>query len=157
MAAASLVLSASALAQLAPLDPDWRESSAPPPALRTEGLIGIEMPSALLRFGVDPQSITIGNDGVVRYVIVATSTSGAVNANYEGIRCAAGEVKIYARHTPGSGWTPTSETAWTKLSGHSLQVARSGGCRGRGTTLTAEEVVRDMKAPVHMRNRPEFR
>ncbi|WP_161799043.1 CNP1-like family protein [Caenimonas sp. SL110] len=147
-----------AFAQLSPLDPDWREADAPPPpALRTEGLIDLEMPGALLRFGVDPQSISVGKDGVVRYVIVAKSTSGAVNASYEGIRCAASEVRTYARHTPGAGWTQTPETKWVALSRHSLQVAKSGGCIGAGTNLTAADVVRDMRAPVHMRYRPEYR
>ena len=29
----------------------------------------------------------IGKDGIVRYVVVATSATGAVNAMYEGLRC----------------------------------------------------------------------
>ncbi|MES2784041.1 MAG: CNP1-like family protein [Pseudomonadota bacterium] len=159
LASALCALAASAsLAQLAPLDPDWRESDAPPPpVLRTDGLIELEMPGALLRFGVDPQSITVGKDGVVRYVVVAKSATGTINANYEGIRCAAGEVRIYARHTPGAGWTQTPDTPWVALSRHSLQVARTGGCLGNGTNMTAADVVRDMRAPLYRRYQPEYR
>jgi hypothetical protein len=150
-------------AQLAPLDPDWRETAAPPPpALKTEGLIALEMPGALLRYGIDPTSVTLGKDGVVRYVVVATSSSGAVNASYEGIRCAAGEFKVYARHTPGSGWTLTRDSPWMPLnaqgvSRHSLFVARSGGCMGHGTNVTAADIVRDLRAPPDERFRPERR
>ena len=38
---------------------------------------------------------------MVRYVVVATSDSGAVNAIYEGIRCDTGRFKVYARHNGG--------------------------------------------------------
>ena len=51
----------------------------------------------------------------MRYVVVATSTSGAVNAIYEGIRCNTGEVKVYARHNPDSGWKPARAAEWRPL------------------------------------------
>ena len=60
-------------------DPDWKEIEAPaPPALRTQGLIPLDIPGASLRFGVDPASISVGGDDVVRYVVVATSRTGTV-------------------------------------------------------------------------------
>jgi hypothetical protein len=70
-------------AQLNGVDPDWRESEAPPPpALKTDGLIPLEMVGSSLHFGVDPSSVNVGADGIVRYVVVATSSSGAVNGVY---------------------------------------------------------------------------
>jgi len=36
-----------------------------------------------LTFAVDKTSLTVGSDGVVRYVVVATSPGGARNVNYE--------------------------------------------------------------------------
>ena len=93
-----------------PDTPEWKELDAPPPpALRTSGLIAIDVPGTSLHFGVDPASITVGKDRIVRYVVVATSNSGAVNGMYEGIRCDAGEVKVYARHNPDSGWVPVPD------------------------------------------------
>ncbi|VXC42862.1 conserved hypothetical protein [Burkholderia sp. 8Y] len=58
-----------------------------------------------LTFAVDKSSLTVGNDGVVRYVVVATSPSGARNVNYEGIRCDTYEWRRYASiNEDGTGW-----------------------------------------------------
>lgn len=152
-----LALSAStAFAQLVELDPDWREEAVPPPpAVRSEGLIPLEIPGSTLRFGVDPATIAIGSDRIVRYVVVASGSSGAINALYEGIRCNTGEFKVYARYTPG-GWTATPDTPWRSLreppiSRHSLTVARNGACIGGGTNTSVTQIVRDLRTPVGTR------
>lgn len=142
-----------ASAQLATPDPDWTEAEAPPPpALRIDGLIPLDVPGTSLRFGVDPASITVGSDDVVRYVVVATSPSGTANGIYEGIRCSSGEVKVYARHTPGSGWVPARNSDWTPLhqtsnSRYSLHIARSGVCMGHAPNGPAVQIARDLRAP----------
>ncbi len=96
-----------AFAQLVEQDPDWKEAQVPPPpAIRTSGLLALDMGrSTALKFGVDPASLVISKDGVVRYVMVASSASGATNAMYEGIRCATGELKTYARATTTGKWS----------------------------------------------------
>lgn len=156
-AAASL-----ARAQLAPVDPDWREVEVPPPpAVRLEGLVPLEMPRSALRFGVDPASVAVGNDSVVRYVVVATAAAGAVNAMYEGIRCNTGEFKVYARYNPGSGWRIAKDASWRALHGaqhssHSLVIARTGACDGHAPNHSADQIVRDLRAPVDRRfNQPQ--
>ena len=93
-------------AQLAD-DPDWKESAAlPPPAFDFGKLIPFTgAVSSPLVYGVDPASIRISKeDGVVRYVLVATGSSGARNVIYEGIRCATGEFKTYARYSSDGRW-----------------------------------------------------
>jgi CNP1-like family protein len=148
-------------AQPAPVDPDWRESEAPPPpALKLDGLIPLAVPRAALRFGVDPASVALGSDGIVRYVVVATSDSGAVNALYEGIRCSSGEFKVYARHNPGSGWTVAKDSPWrplhdAKTASHSLVIARHGACVGRGANRSAAQIVRDLRAPFSRFDQPQ--
>lgn len=150
-------------AQLKPDDPDWRELDAPaPPPLRTTGLIPLEMPRSALRFGVDPSSISIGPDGIVRYVVVATSSSGAVNGLYEGVRCDKGEVRTYARHNPDQGWVPAG-SEWRALndgslpSRHALEIARSGACIGRAPNASPQQIARDLRASPGDRFRPEIR
>lgn len=135
-------------------DPDWREDEAPaPPALRTERLIELDFGRAgAMRFGIDPQSVTVGNDGVVRYVVIARGPSGTVNASYEGIRCGPAEVKVYARHNPDSGWVPARQAEWrplheTQNSRHSLYIARNGACIGQGPNGPASKIVRDLGLP----------
>jgi hypothetical protein len=163
VALALALCATAALAQLNPIDPDWREAEAPsPPDLRTDRLIPLEMPPSALRFGVDPASVSLGRDGIVRYVVVATSTSGAVNAMYEGIRCNTAEFKVYARYNPGSGWV-RSQGEWRSLqdgalpSRHSLMIARTGACVGQGANLTAAQIVRDLGTSADRRFRPELR
>jgi hypothetical protein len=111
---ALLLAATSAHAQLVTPDPDWKEAEAPPPpALRTDGLIPLDVPRSALRFCVDPASVAVGSDGIVRYVVVATSSSGAVNAMYEGIRC----TPVSSRCSPVTN--PARAGSW--------QAARSGG------------------------------
>ena len=145
------------------IDPDWREADAPPaPKLRTEGLIPLELPGSQLRFGVDPDSISVGKDGIVHYVVVAASSTGAVNGMYEGVRCATGEMRLYARHIPGAGWVPAKEAQWKPLhaqgvSRHSLLIARNGACIGQGTNQSASQVARDLRSGPDYRFRSEVR
>ncbi len=151
----ALALAGAAAAASAQLIPDvlinWKEAEAPPPpAVRTEGLIPIEMPSSSLRFGVDPASITVGPDSVVRYVVVAASSSGAVNGIYEGIRCNTAEVKIYARYTPGSGWVAVKEPVWQDLrvmanSRHTLAIARNGACQDHAPNGSPVQIAQDLR------------
>lgn len=160
-AAAGLLLAAVAsFAQMAtPLDPDWREIDVPPPPpLRTERLIPLELPGTALQFGVDPASISVGKDGIVRYVVVARSSSGVINANYEGIHCQMANVKVYARHNADSGWVSARDPQWVPIhstpnSRHSLLIARAGACMGHGPNVSADRIARDLAAPADARFR----
>ena len=141
-----------------PDTPEWKELDAPaPPPLRTQGLIPIEVSGTSLRFGVDPASISVGTDRVVRYVVVAQSSSGAINAMYEGLRCDGGLVKVYARYSPGQGWVPASDAEWqpvragTAITRHSLAIARGGACKDTAPNGTASQIALDLKAPVDRR------
>lgn len=137
----------------------WQEQAAPePPALVLDGVVPVEVPRSTLRFGVQSNSVSIGSDAVVRYVVIATSATGPVNAMYEGIRCDAGEVKVYARHNPDRGWAIVKDAPWQPLYNngaqrHSLVIARNGACIGRGTNRTPERVIRDLRAPADERFR----
>ena len=149
-----LLAVAAAQAQVPADDPDWREADAPPPpALKLQGLIPLEIPGSALRFGVDPASITIGDDRVVRYVVVATSTSGVVNGIYEGLRCDNGEVKVYARHNPAGGWSVVKEPKWRPVNEqrYTAVIARGGACVGGGANQSAGRIVRDLRTPLERR------
>lgn len=144
-----------AAAQVSTNSPDWKELDAPPPPpLRTQGLVPVEVGGSALRFGVDPASVTVGQDAIVRYVVVATSASGAVNALYEGIRCDNGTVRVFARHNPDSGWVAASQGGWQEMSSstgatrHSLAIARAGACQDHAPNGSALQIVQDLRAPI---------
>ena len=153
----------SSFAQFTPPDPDWKELDSPaPPAFTLERLVPIDVPRATLRYSVVPASVSLGADRVVRYVVVASSSSGAVNAMYEGIRCSTAEVKVYARHNQDSGWSKAPDAEWRPLhdalrARHSLAIARTGACIGHAPNRSPQEIVRDLRSPVDSRFNNESR
>jgi hypothetical protein len=154
MMGALLLAAAAAQAQVPADDPDWREAEAPPaPALKLDGLIPLDISGSALRFGVDPTSIRIGEDGIVRYIVVATSATGVVNAIYEGIRCDNGQVKVYARHSAAGGWNVVKDAKWRPLQDqrYSLVIARTGACTGRAANQSPARIVRDLRTPLERR------
>ena len=131
---------------------EWKEVEVPPPpALRTSDLVPVDVAGGTeLRYGIDPQSLAVGKDGVVRYVIVASSRSGAVNAIYEGLRCDRGEYRVYARSS-GQGWRSV-EAEWKSVfegaeARHARAVAKAGACIGRVPNHDALQIVRDLRTP----------
>ena len=148
-------LTGTAWAQPALDNPDWTESEVPPPpAFDVNKLIPVDVsPNASLVYGVDPSTIHISNsDGLVRYVIVASSASGARNAMYEAIRCSTGEFKTYARYSPDGHWNPVVHPEWQSMfdnmpSKHALRLARAGICDGRTAALSVDAVVTRLKNP----------
>lgn len=145
------ILAAGATAQMA-TDPVGKASEVPaPPAFNRERVIPIEMPKYVsLSFGVDPATLSITPDGIVRYVMVATSATGTISAMYEGIRCATGEVKTYARYNAQGPWSPVENPQWQDLnsnlpSRHALALARQGACVGSMPASSTKSIVNSLK------------
>jgi hypothetical protein len=108
----------------------------PPPSYSKHKLVPIEMPPYVtLKVGVDPNTIDITADGVMRYVVVMHNASGSVTAAYEGIHCAKGEVKTYARVNSTGAWVFATQPQWRSLANnsgtrHAQAIALQGGCEG---------------------------
>jgi len=132
---------------------DWKESAVPDaPGFRTDQLLTLDMPTHIsLRFGIDPNTLTITPEGVVRYVVVATNSSGGVTAMFEGIRCTTGEVRVYARTNGTQAWKMVKDAPWRSLydtnpSRHAVMFARQGACdNGAPTSYSADGIIRAMK------------
>lgn len=134
-------------------NPDWVEEQVPPPpSFAKDALIAIDMPVHVsVKVGVDPATIAVGADGVVRYVVVMNNASGSTSALYEGIRCITDEVKTYARFGSTGQWSLLDSPAWKELgdntpSRHAIAFARQGGCINRLAT-SQREIVAALKAP----------
>jgi hypothetical protein len=72
------------------------------------------------RFFVDGTTLSVGKDGIVRYVLVARSPDGVQNVTYEGLRCASGEQRIYAFGRPDGSWS-ASRSGWRSLDAPAVQ------------------------------------
>jgi len=79
-----------------------------------------------LTFGIDPASVSIGTDGVVRYTVVITTPGGGRNVNYEGIRCDTYEWRLYASlNADHDGWDRTVENDWDRIQKGTLNAYHS--------------------------------
>lgn len=135
-------------------DPDWKETQAPPPpAFDVKRLVEVEAPAyASVKYGVDPETIAITGDGIVRYVVVASNRSGASNAFYEGVRCATGEMKTYARYS-GQQWNLVADPEWKRIatmaSRHTAELAGQGLCRGAAPRESVREMLKYIRQPLN--------
>lgn len=91
----------------------WQEEKIKPPAAPDmDKLIPFEVSvSNDNRFLVDPASISIGKDGVVRFTVVIES-SGARTVNYEGLRCNTRERRLYAFGQADGSWIESKGSSW---------------------------------------------
>jgi len=72
-------------------------------------------PTTTLDFAVDAKSVSVTEEGIVRFVLVVTSQSGASNISYEGIRCSTGERKLYAVGQTNGSWTAARRDIWETI------------------------------------------
>jgi hypothetical protein len=88
-----------------------------------------------LRFFVDPASLTVGADGIVRFTVVIRGEGAASNVSYEAIRCKTRERKVYAYGRPTAPGTRCAIRSGR----------RSAGPRPRGI---ASRSIRTTSAPL---------
>ncbi len=100
-----------------------------------------------IRFFVDGQSISIGSDGVIRFVLVVIGSQGAQNISYEGMRCETGERRAYAFGHGDKTWSKARGDQWVKVRGdtnnHYVELYSSYFC-ANGVVVTTPDAVRQM-------------
>lgn len=69
------------------------------------------------RFMVDERSISVGDDGVVRYTLVVEASGGARNVTFEGVRCVSGSYRIYAIGGHDGRWREARNSEWAPIAG----------------------------------------
>ncbi len=123
---------------------NWKEGEVPLPAYpKAEGLIEFTAgPDSRFRFFIDPASLSLSADGVVRYTLIARSASGFANVSYEGMRCSPASYKVYALGHEGR-WT-LRESEWRAIRGGSVQrwhaeLSADFFCPKSGSILSADE------------------
>lgn len=67
------------------------------------------------RFFIDGATLSVGKDGVVRYVLVIRTRGGATNVSLEGIRCENRKFKIYATGQRDGSWTRSRRDEWRPI------------------------------------------
>jgi hypothetical protein len=125
----------------------WEEVAIQlPDAPKPENLLPFEVSIASQQFSVDAASLTVGSDGVVRYTVVSTSSAGARNVSYEGIRCSSLERKLYAFGQPDGSWSRSRRDRWESVRGSSpnryqATLAYEYFCEGRTVAGRADQML----------------
>ena len=88
-------------------DKPWQEMEIEPPAFpRQENLLEFYVSAvATNKYFIDASTLSVGSDGVVRYVLVVKTSGGATNVSFEGINCKERSWKHYATGRSDSTWT----------------------------------------------------
>ncbi|MCX8016983.1 MAG: CNP1-like family protein [Rhodocyclaceae bacterium] len=101
-------------------DPDaprWQEEAVEPPAYpQAANLLPFYVSEMTAhRFFIDGSTLSVGKDGVVRYVLVVQTSGGATNVSFEGIRCETREFRIYATGRHDGSWAKARVSPWRPI------------------------------------------
>lgn len=95
----------------------WRELEVQlPPAPDEKTLIPLYVSAATdNRFFIDGASLSVGSDGVIRYVLLILSPQGGRNVTFEGMRCSSRERRIYASGRSDGSWSKSRNNEWVRI------------------------------------------
>lgn len=135
---------------------NWRELEAQlPPAPRDEVLLPFYVsPAAESSFRIDTSSLSVGGDGVIRYVLVVVTPGGARNISFEGLRCDTRERRLYAFGRSDGTWSKARSSQWAVVENkvvnrHHTALMQEYFCPGGVAIRTVEEGVTALKAGGH--------
>lgn len=158
-----LLMAAGAMAQSFEEDfeseKSWKEIEARLPAYpKPEALLPFQVsPAIALRYFIDAESITPGEDGVVRYSLIVKSPSGAENVTFEGMRCSTRERKLYAFGRRDSTWSRNRYARWDPIevgvrqAEHQVVLYKEFFCPEKVMVSSREEAVGALKDGMHPR------
>lgn len=133
-----------------------------PPAPKAEDLIRFDAGPTRRGFEhfVDGKTLSLGEDGVIRYTLVITSDAGARNVTYEGMRCNTAERKVYAFGRRDGAWSAARNAEWRPIpqstgEGPIYMLYDDFFCPGKSAVASASEAVAALKAGAHPRSSDE--
>jgi len=133
---------------------NWKEDavSTLPPLPAASDVLSFQVSNlSPLNYGVDAKSLTVGEDGVVRFTAVITSPAGAHNVYYEGIRCDTYEWRLYAAaNDSGTDWDRSVANNWQRIPNSELNAYQSAlyvdyMCQSKMPTGIAKEIVQRIR------------
>ena len=96
---------------------------------------------------IDGKTLSVGNDEVIRYVLVAISSEGARNVSYEGMRCTTGERRFYASGRSDGSWARSRNDKWQDIrkgSRYPIELFVNYFCPIGGTQVRTAVQARDI-------------
>ena len=130
----------------------WSEIEAQLPSYpKPQDLIPFDAGAATAhRFYIDAPSLSVGEDGVVRYTLVIRAAAGSTNVSFEGMRCETKEQKYYALGRSNGSWTRARDPKWRRVENRELNRHHSAlyadfFCPDRLRMATAKQIVDSLK------------
>ncbi len=131
----------------------WAEIEVQLPAFpEKENLIPFKVGAITgARYLIDGNSLSVGSDSVIRYVMIVLSAEGAQNISYEGMRCATGERRFYAFGRADKTWSKARNNQWVKVQGstnnHHVELYTNYFCPvGAAVILSAEDARHSLRS-----------
>ena len=95
----------------------WQEIEVQfPPAPVRSNLLPLYVSAATAnKFYVDGATLSVGTDGVIRYVMVVETPEGGRNVTFEGMRCEARGRRIYASGRLDGTWSKARKSEWERI------------------------------------------
>jgi hypothetical protein len=131
-----------------------------PPFPKDQDLIRVDVrPRTALEFFVDSTSISLPGEEIVRFTVVARSST-ATNVSYEGFTCLSREHKVYARANRDGVWLPAKDAGWAPISDRTTtdfhrQLYWNYFCPGKHAISRPREGVDALRLGGHPNARPE--
>jgi hypothetical protein len=134
--------------------PAWKEEVPELPAYPEDDRL-LELPASLPGYDfhvfIDPDSLYVGGDRVVRYTLVILSSSGVRNISYEGLHCGKREYRRYA-YGSGDAWFPIQASPWQRVRDSGMDHYRhvlywDYLCNPSRTNLDATAMLRSIRNP----------
>ena len=134
-----------------PADEDempWRELEIEPPGFpKPENLREFYVSAvATNKYSIDASTLSVGADGVVRYVLVVQTSGGATNISFEGMNCKENSWKHYATGRSDGNWTKSRATRiewWPienkEVNRHHAALSRDLFCPAHNAIRSADE------------------
>jgi hypothetical protein len=133
-------------------DKPWQEIAVQlPPAPQEADLVPFYVSAtATQSFAIDTRALTVGQDGVIRYSLVAASNAGAKNVSYEGIRCETYERKLYAFGRTDGSWSRSRRDQWERIQSNAANrqhaaLAKDFFCVEKTIAGSAEDIIRRIR------------
>lgn len=126
----------------------WVEGAVQMPAFpEDKDLVAFTVGSVSDRqYFIDASTVSVGNDGVVRFVLIVLSSAGARNVSFEGMRCATAERRSYAFGRPDRTWSIARGNKWLKIQGstnnHYVELFSAYFCKIGAPVLATDDDVR---------------
>jgi hypothetical protein len=138
--------------------PEWKERELALPSWpAATDLIPVDVSAAATTsFFIDEKSLSLADDGIVRYTLVARAAGGAENVSYEGIRCETAERKLYAIGRGKGEWALPRSDAWQRIVDNAFNrqhavLAKDFFCPPGSILPTRDEIVEALRKAAKLR------